>query len=187
MINENNDINKNKEIIEKAKSVNSNADEMNKNNNKIHHKKSQKIKNTNKCNSMEAINSDYDCLQNNPYDNRKNMFKNNSHDNSNNNIKNMPTSDESSNNIDRNYNRKLFKLKNMNLIIKQYLIDKNNKSKINKNNKSIQLNLASQNLIATFINEKFIRIFEILNKNKNNDINTCFKLWKIASKKKKIL
>ena len=185
IINENNDINKNNEIIEKAKSTNSNDDEMNKNKNKIHHIKSQKIKNINKFNSMEPIISNNDSFLNNTYDNKKNMLKNNSHENSNNNIKNMPTSDESSNNIDRNYNRDVFKLKNINLIIKQYLINKNNKGKINKNNNSIQLNLASRNLITTFINEKFIRIFEILNKNRLTDIKTCFKLWKIASKKKK--
>ena len=45
MINDNNDINKNYEINENTKSLNNNDDEMNKNNNKIHHSIEEELEN----------------------------------------------------------------------------------------------------------------------------------------------
>ena len=152
----------------------------------IHHIKTENIGNHNGFQKFEEKIYDYNLYNKNSFcnENGDKISKNNSFRNANNIITKTLTNKEKSVIINqkRNINLNSNKLDDVNLIKRQNLIDNTKNDKIKKYNKSSQ-NFKTENAVNNFINKKFNKVFDIVDKNNLRNIKTCFKLWKNKSEK----
>ena len=151
-----------------------------------HHTKTEIIGNHNDFQKVEEKVYDYNLYHKNSFydENMDKIIKNNSFGNSNNIINKTLTNKEKSVIINkkRNINLNSNKLNDMNLIIKQNLIDNTINNNIKKYNKS-NPNFKTEKAVNNYINKKFNKVLDIIDKNKFCNIKTCFKLWKNKSEK----
>ena len=147
----------------------------------IHHIKTENIGNHNAFQKVEGKIYDYNLYNKNSfYDESKDkIIKNNSFGNSNNIITKTLTNKEKSVIINkkRNINLNSNELNDIDFIIKQNLFENAKNDNIKKYNKSIP-NIKTENAVYNFINKKFNKVFDIVDKNNFCNIKTCFKLWK---------
>ena len=156
------------------------------NNGIMHHIKTESIDNHNAFPKVEGKIYDYNLYNKNSfYDESKDkIIKNNSFGNSNNIINKTLTNKEKSVIINkkRNINLNSNKLNDVDFIMKQNLFENTKNDNIKKYNKS-NPNIKTENAVSSYINKKFNKVFNIVDKNNFCNIKTCFKLWKNKSEK----